>query len=125
MINRFGKIMAEAIVFIIVIAGMLFTYTGAAQAAGPCTVESICFYDTSSSNAMIDHDDADTYPGECLHFSPSQQGQTSYVNNRTDHQYHAYVSTNCTGIYGHLWANTAGPMSGAWNNSIASYIRVG
>ncbi len=124
MINRLHVIASEAIVFMLLIAAAMFMATPA-QAAGACSADSICFYDTSTSSAMIDHDDADTAPGECLHMSASQQGQTSYVNNRTDHQYHAYVSTNCTGIYGHLWANTAGSMSGAWNNSIASYIRVG
>lgn len=97
-----------------------------AQAIGTCTADAICFYDTStSSSAMIDHDDADTSPGECLHMGTSVQARTSYVNNRTDHQYHAYVSTNCTGIYGHLYANTAGAMANEWNNSIRSYIRVG
>lgn len=110
--------------FVLVAAGLL-SVGSPALAAGPCTTDSICFYDTSSSNAFLDHDDADTSPGECLHISETWQGQASYVNNRTDHQYHAYISDNCTGIYGHLWANTAGSLSSPWNNSTASYIRVG
>jgi len=119
------RFIAALAAVLLALAGLTFATASPALAVGECTVDSICFYDTSTSGAFIDHDDADTSPGECLHISSTWQAKTSYIWNRTDHQYHVYISTDCTGIYGHIWANTSGAMSDPWNNSIRSYIRVG
>lgn len=119
-----NRILAAIAAFLLVLGGS-FAMAAPAQAVGPCTTDSICFYDTSSSNAFIDHDDADTSPGECLHISATWQAKASWITNTSDHQYHVYVSTNCTGLYGHIWAGTSAAMADPWNNSIRSYIRVG
>lgn len=108
------------------IVGGVVTMASPAQAVGVCTADAICFYDTSSDwYPMIDHDDADTSPGECLYMAPDYQGRTSYIWNRTDHQYYVWTGTGCSGTRGLIYANSSGGMSSPYNNSIRSFKRIG
>ena len=117
-----------------VLAGALLLFGGAAvaplasqpaQAVGVCTADAICFYDTSGSwYPMIDHDDADTSPGECLAMG-GYGGQTSYIWNRTDHDYYVWTGVGCAGTRGLIYANSSGSMSSPFNNSLDSYKRIG
>lgn len=94
-----------------------------AQAAQNCDSDSLCFYDTSLSQyPFIEHDDADTNPGECLVMSAANRYKASYVRNQTDHNWYWYGSTNCQGGGGWLYANTSGNIA---SNQAASYYRIG
>jgi (2Fe-2S) ferredoxin len=96
-----------------------------AQAVGVCTADAICFYDTSGSwYPMVDHDDADTSPGECFGMGANVY-RTSYIWNRTDHQYYVYKGANCSGTRGTIYANSSGAMDSNWNDAIVSYKRIG
>lgn len=106
-------------------AGILasLSITAPALAAGPCSSDSLCFYDTSSSpTAFINHDDADNTPGQCWVMGINDRFKASYVKNQTDAKWWWYGSTNCQGGGGPLYANTYGSIA---SNQAASYYRIG
>jgi hypothetical protein len=125
MINRFTN-KALALFGVLCLAlGLTLLAAQPAQAVGVCTVDAICFYDTSGSwYPMIDHDDADTSPGECLALG-GYGGQTSYIWNRTDHDYYVWTGVGCAGTRGLIYANSSGSMASPYNNSLDSYKRIG
>jgi hypothetical protein len=94
-----------------------------AQAAQNCSVDALCFYDTSSSSwPFINHDDSDTSPSQCWTMAAVDRFKASYVRNQTDHKWYWYRMTNCQGGGGPLYAYTSGAIS---SNQAASYMRVG
>jgi hypothetical protein len=119
--------------FLAVLAAVVLGFAGAvlptspALAAGPCHQDAVCFYNTGAGNeaAMIDHDDADTSPGECHNMGSAHRNRASYIRNWTDHRWTVYTGLNCSGTSGPLYAETSGYMAGAYNNNIESYRRVG
>jgi hypothetical protein len=125
MINRFTN-KALAVFGVLCLAlGLTLLAAQPAQAVGVCTADAICFFDTSGSwYPMVDHDDADTSPGECLALG-GYGGQTSYIWNRTDHQYYVWTGVGCAGTRGLIYANSSGSMASPFNNSIDSYKRIG
>lgn len=115
--------------FLAVFAAVVLGLTGGALAASPaqaaqnCSADALCFYDTSLSQyPFIDHDDADTSPGQCWTMSASHRFKASYVRNQTDHKWYWYRMTNCQGGGGPLYAYTSGAIS---SNQAASYMRAG
>lgn len=115
--------------FVAALAAVVLGITGVALAASPaqaaqnCTADALCFYDTNLSQyPFIDHDDADTSPGQCHVMGVNHRFKASYVRNQTDHQWYWYRSTNCQGGGGPLYANTSGAIS---SNQAASYYRIG
>lgn len=92
-----------------------------AYAAPGCVSNSICFHDTSVSNPFEVRDVADTSTGECHTLRPNI---TSYITNRTSRVWYVYANNICTSFpAGTIYANSAGPMTGTWNNNIESYKR--
>jgi hypothetical protein len=49
--------------------------------------------------------------------------RTSYIWNNSNSLYWAWTGRNCTGTHGPLYAKTAGPMGGVFNNNIESVQR--
>lgn len=117
---NFRKTLAALLIGIIAAMGI----SAPAMAAGPCHQDAVCFYDTGSSNAMIDHDDADTSPGECHNMAVVHRNKASYIRNWTDHQWTVYTGLQCSGTSGPLYAETSGWMSGVHDNNIESYRQV-
>lgn len=118
------RITAALFALTLAIVGV-FGIASPAQAVGVCTADAICFYDTSGSwYPMVDHDDADTSPGECLLLG-GYSNATSYIWNRTDHQYYVWTGTGCAGTRGLIYANSSGAMVSPFNNTIDSYKRIG
>lgn len=121
MVNR---LRVAALAFVLALFGSLMVATPA-QAVGVCSVDSICFYDTSSSwYPLVDHDDADTSPGEC-HSLGGYSNQTSYIWNRADHDYYVWTGQGCAGTRGLIYANSSGSMNSTFNNTIDSFKRIG
>lgn len=119
-----ARIQAALVALVLSLVGVV-GFSTPAHAVGVCSVDSICFYDTPGSwYPMVDHDDADTSPGECL-LMGGHSNDTEYIWNRTDHQYYVWTGTGCAGTRGLIYANSSGPMSGAFSNTIDSYKRIG
>jgi hypothetical protein len=115
--HRFkAAILAFALAFI-----GLFAVASPAQAVGVCTADAICFYDTSGSwYPMVDHDRADSSPGECFGMG-GNAFKTSWVWNRTAVKWYVYKGANCSGERGTIYANTSGAMDSNWNNKIVAF----
>lgn len=94
-----------------------------AHAAPGCSSGWICFHNTSTSYPNESRDATDTSTGECHNFGSSAAATTSYITNRTGYRWYVYTSWSCLNWSATVYANTAGPMSGTWNNSIRSYKR--
>jgi len=125
MINRFTNKALAVFGALCIALGLTLLVAQPAQAVGVCTADAICFYDTSGSwYPMVDHDDADTSPGECLALG-GYGGQTSYIWNRTDHNYYVWTGVGCAGTRGLIYANSSGAMASPFNNSLDSYKRIG
>lgn len=122
----YNKMIKRLIAALTIGALMAFAVaTPASAAVGACHQDAVCFYDTGSSSAFIDHDDADTYLGQCWTMAPSHRNIASYIRNWTDHQWTVYTGPWCTGTAGPLYAETSGWMSGIYDDNIESYKRVG
>lgn len=115
------KILTTLAVFAAVLAGTLVA--SPATAAPGCPVNAICFHNTSTSNPNEWRDGADT-SGGCHGITGSANNTASYVTNRTSRVWYVYTNGLCTSFpAGTIYANSSGPMSGSWNNSISSYRR--
>lgn len=120
--NRFIKMMLAGFALVsLLIVGSAVAASSAQAAGRACNPNGVCFYDTSTSwDAMLDWDGADTNGGACFTFPSAAQANTSYVWNRSGHQWKVYTSSNCSTASGPIYANTSGAMTGGWNNSIRS-----
>lgn len=118
--------MTRFIRFMALVAAMLLVSFGApapAQAAPGCPAGAICFHNTSTSNPNHERDWADTSSGECHHLPSNANNTTSWITNRNGFTWYVYQSAGCLDWAGTIYPNSAGAMTGAWNNSITSYKR--
>lgn len=107
-----------------VFAAVLTVGAVPAQAAPGCPTNAICFHNTSTSTPNEWRDGADTSTGECHGFSASANNTASWVTNRTSRVWYVYTNSLCSSFpAGTIYANSAGAMTGSWNNSISSYKR--
>lgn len=51
--------------------------------------------------------------------------ETSYVANPTAQRFNVYLTSNCTGLVGPIFAHSTGAMNSTWNNNIRSIVRIG
>lgn len=113
---------AMLVATMLAMVGVVFGVQAPAQAVGPCYANSICFFNTPTTHAHFnncDVADCNIGPSDCRTISPI----TSFISNTSNKTWVVSTSTNCTGYRATIYANSSGPMTGMWNNSIRSFYR--
>lgn len=85
----------------------------------------ICFYDTTSAGGTEAQDSSTLYTQSVCYTADSIQKVTSYIANPTSWRFNVYLTTNCTGAVGPIYAHSTGPMNSTWSNKIRSIAKIG
>lgn len=110
--------MKRLFISLFVLAGVLAVPT-AAQAVS-CDSTHICFMDNTNGTTLLQAFAVGS-PSQCRALSAAASNKTSYIINHTAHSYVVYDNGSCSSAPGVIYANSIGPMAGAFNNTISSF----
>ena len=110
--------MKRLLVALLVAAGIIGAPSPAQAVA--CDSTHICFMDNTNGTTLLQAFAVGS-PSVCRQLSASASNRTSYIINHTAHSYVVYDNGSCSSAPGYIYANSIGPMAGAFNNTISSF----